>query len=127
MLQLGPLQLVHRAGISWTDRVGSDVAAALHPIRNGVHSQVATCLGEHVEAAGVRVIAFDSGLHTVDEVRGFVHVASQMHAEVLVDFHGQGHRWPARDHIVLVVVVVRIRLPKEEKERKEERKEGRKE
>ena len=51
MLQLGPLQLVHRAGISWTDRVGSDVATALHPIRNGVHSQVATCLGEHVEAA----------------------------------------------------------------------------
>ena len=34
MLQLGPLQLVHRAGISWTDRVGSDVATALHPIRN---------------------------------------------------------------------------------------------
>ena len=111
MLQLGPLQLVHRAGISWTDRVGSDVATALHPIRNGVHSQVATCLGEHVEAARVRVVALDSGLHTVDEVRGLVHVAGQMHAKVLVDFHGQGHRWPACDHIVLLVVVVRIRLP----------------
>ena len=111
MLQLGPLQLVHCAGISWTDRVGSDVATALHPIRNGVHSQVATCLGEHMKTAGVRVVALDSGLHTVDEVRGLVHVAGQMHAEVLVDFHGQGHRRPACDHIVLLVVVVRIRLP----------------
>ena len=64
-----------------------------------------------MEAAGVRVVALDSGLHTIDEVRGLVHVAGQMHAEVLVDFHGQGHRWPACDHIVLLVVVVRIRLP----------------
>ena len=103
MLQLCPLQLVDSAGIPWTHWVGSHVATAFHPVRDGVDRQVAPRLGDYVDTAGAGVVAAHGGLHAVDKVRGLVHITGEMHPKATVQLHAQGHRRPAQDDLVLVI------------------------
>ena len=104
VFQFCTLQLVHRTGIAWAQGIGSDVAAVLYVVRQWVDREVAPSFRHRMDALGFWIIGLDGGLHPVDEVRLFVHIAGDVHPHALVERHLQRLRWDTRDHLVLVVL-----------------------
>ena len=89
MLQLGALQLVDGARIPWPDGIRCDVAALLDEVCDRVDGQMPAGLCLHVHTSGVRVVAFHTALHPIDENGLFVHVAGDVQPHTLVQFHLQ--------------------------------------
>ena len=104
VLQLCALQLVHGAGIAWAQGVGSDVAAVLHIVRQGIDREVAPSLRHSMDALGCWIIGLDGCLHPVDEVGLLVDIARDVQPHTLVERHLQCLRRRARDQLVLVVL-----------------------
>ena len=87
MVQLRALQLMDRACIPGTHRVGGDVPAVRDPVRDGVDGEVAAGLCENVKAAGRRGEAQNGTFHAVDEVGALVNIARNVHSHAPVHFH----------------------------------------
>ena len=82
--ELGSLKLLYRVGVSQPQGIRSDAAGGDVIVRHRVHAQD---LGgfrfyDHCPVLGVE--AQDGGGHAIDKITGFVHVASQAHAEAFV-------------------------------------------
>ena len=104
VLQLCALQLVHGAGIAWAQGIGSDVAAVLHVVRQGIDSEVAPSLRHSMDALGCCIIGLDGCLHPVNEVGLLVDIARDVQPHALVERHLQCLWRRARDQLVLVVL-----------------------
>ena len=102
--KLCTLQLVNGGGISGPNWIGRDISALFHIVRDGIHGQVATCLCLHMDAPRIWVVAFDFGLHAINEICFLVDIARDVHTHACVQPHLQGFGRPSSDQLVVVVL-----------------------